>query len=173
MAGREEVLELVNAALRNRLKDFTSPANAWRGWLTDFAGLVRTHLASSASAVMLDLRRPGTSGRIGIGEQGLQLLIDDGLSPTEAAYAVWLVFRMAITAGAEQETSLSGYVGDTGQILGLTPAADLPATQAVHEALASAGLYDTFDFDLAVVLSGVAGQIAAKTVPPASRSDLP
>ena len=167
VAGRDEVLALVNAALGRQLVTFTSPATDWRGWLTDFANLIRQHFASSAATLVGDLRAPGTSHQIGVGERGLQLLIEAGLTPEEAGYSMWLVFRTALTAGPELDPSFLGYVGDTAQILGpeaaATVAADLPATGAVYEALVADGPHDSFTFDLAVVLDGIAERIAASS----------
>ena len=75
VTGRDEVLELVGAVLRTRLRSFASDATTWRAWLTDFALLVREHLAPSASSVLVDLGSPGMSDRVGIAEDGLALLI--------------------------------------------------------------------------------------------------
>jgi AcrR family transcriptional regulator len=164
VAGRDEVLALVNAALQARLDEFTSPAIEWRDWLTDFARSVRTHLAPSASTIMLGLARPEVAGRVELGERGLQLLIDAGLPPTDAAYAVWLVFRVAITAGPEHETVLAGYVSETGDVLAPGSAGALPATAAVHRALSTGLGHDTFPFDLDLVLAGIADLISRRTV---------
>lgn len=156
VAGRDEVLDLVRAALRTHLTTFTSSATDWRQWLTEFARLTRRQFAGSASTVLEDLRNPGVA-HVGIGERGLQLLIDDGFSPADAGYAMWLVFRVAITAGPGQSTSLARFVGDTGQLLG--PAVpELPATHVVHSALADEAEHDTFAFDLRIVLDGLAAQ---------------
>lgn len=160
VSGREEVLALVNATLRDRLQAFTSGATNWRDWLVDFARLVREQLAASASTLMVDPQGPGSAYRLGLGEPGLRLLIDEGLSPIDAGYALWLVFRVAITAGPEQATPFSGYVATTGRVL--APAdTDLPATQAVHRALVASETHDTFDFDLTIVLDGIAQRLAA------------
>ena len=164
VSGRDEVLELVNETLRARLHAFSSPATDWRGWLFDFAVLVRTHLASpassasSASALMVARPGPSAAAQAGIGERGLQLLIADGFTPTEAAYAVWLVFRVAITAGPAREASFAEFVADTGKALAPATAATLPATRAVHHALVADGPHDTFASDLQVVLDGLVAQ---------------
>lgn len=155
VAGREDVLDLVRTALVDRIGSFRSPATDWRGWLTDFADLVRLHLAPSATAVMGDLRNPGTVGHIHVGERGLDLLMAEGLSPLDASFCVWLVFRVAITAGPAGEPTFSGFVGDTAHVLEPAAAA-LPRTASVHQALTSPGPHDTFAFDLQVVLDGIA-----------------
>lgn len=162
VAGREEVLDLVNAALRDRVAAAAEPAGTWQEWLTAFGRGVRQHLASSVSTLMEDLRVPGPPDRVAVGERGLQLLIDEGLTPAEAAYAVWLVFRVAITAGPEGASSFAGFLGETEQVLAPGNAVELPATAAVHAALADPTLPDAFEFDLAVVLAGISQQIGTR-----------
>lgn len=161
VGGRDEVLALVNAALLRRMTDFASTADHWRDWLADFAAEVRHHLVPSASALMVDLRGPATTVRLGVGERGLQLLLDAGFSPTQAGCAVWLVFRTALTAGPAQDAALAGFVEDTGAALG--PGPSYPATRTVHAALAAGGTDDTFAFDLRVVLDGIARQLRSST----------
>ena len=163
VAGRDEVLDLVRAALVARMQAFASEADAWRGWLIDFAAAVRQHLAPSASVLAADLRGPATTLRLGVGEQGLQLLLDQGLTPVEAGRAVWLVFRLALTAGPRPTAALAGLLDDTGSVLAPTTAAGFPATSAVHDALVADGLHDTFDHDLAVVLDGIAARVGSTT----------
>lgn len=162
VAGREVVLDLVNAALGDRVAAAADAAGTWQDWLTTFGRGVRLHLASSVSTLMEDLRVPGPPDRVAVGERGLQLLIDEGLSPEEAAYAVWLVFRVAITAGPEGASSFTGFLGETERVLSPGRAAELPATAAVHAALADAHRPDSFEFDLAVVLAGIAHQIGSR-----------
>jgi AcrR family transcriptional regulator len=162
VAGREEVLDLVNVALRDRVAAAADPAATWREWLTAFGRAVRQHLASSVSTLMEDLRVPGPPDRVAVGERGLQLLIDEGLSPEEAAYAVWLVFRVAITAGPEGASSFSRFLGETEEVLAPGRSGPLPATAAVHAALADSAPSDSFEFDLAVVLAGIDRQIGAR-----------
>jgi AcrR family transcriptional regulator len=162
VAGRDEVLALVGAVLRERVATIDSPAATWRDWLVDFATAVRTHLAPSAATVLVDLSSPAMVDRVGIAERGLELLIGDGFTPAEAGQAVWLVFRLAITAGPDDDPSYSGFVRGATPVLaaGRTRprrATDLPATRAVHDALlADPG--DPFAFDLAVVLDGIAAR---------------
>jgi AcrR family transcriptional regulator len=160
VAGRDEGHALVGAVLRERVATIDSPAESWRGWLTDFAVAVRTHLAPSAATVLVDLASPAMIDRVGIAERGLELLIADGFTPTEAGQAVWLVFRLAITAGPDGDPSYSGFVRGATPVLApgrrgsRRAPADLPATRAVHDALTEDAT-DPFPFDLAVVLDGI------------------
>ena len=160
VGGRDQVLALVSAELLRRMTDVASSADNWRDWLADFAAEVRDHLAPSASALMVDLRGPATTVRLGVGERGLRLLLDAGFTPGQAGLAVWLVFRTALTGGATQgAAALAGFVDDTGALLGPGPSKALPATRTVHAALSCEGTDDTFAFDLQVVLDGIARQL--------------
>jgi len=162
VAGRDQVLDLVNAELVARMGAFSSPATHWRDWFADFAEEIRTHLAPSASTLIGDLRGPATTVRLGMGEQGLRLMMASGFSPADAGRAMWLVFRTAITAGPRQDgAALAGFVDDTGAVLGPAAPTTLPATQAVHAALAGDASHDTFDFDLQAVLDGIAARLGA------------
>lgn len=163
VAGREEVLALVGAALRSRLQSFSSTATHWREWCTDFAQVVHRQLAGSGSSLMVGLRNPSTSGYVGVGEQGLRLLVDAGLPPADAGYALWLVFRLAVTAGPEAEATFDGYLGDARTLLGRDATDEFPATTAVNRALAAEGRHDVFEFDLQVVLDGIESRLAAST----------
>lgn len=164
VAGRDEVLDLVNAELLRRMSAFSSPATHWRDWFVDFAHEVRAHLAPSASTLIGDLRGPATTVRLGMGEQGLRLLLASGFSPADAGRAMWLVFRTAITAGPRQDgAALAGFVDDTGAVLAPAAGDTFPATQAVHAALAGEPSHDTFDFDLHTVLDGIAARHATRS----------
>ncbi len=162
VAGRDEVLHLVRSALVARMQAFASDAGDWRAWLVDFAAAVRRYLAPSAAVLAADLRGPATTLRLGVGERGLQLLLDRGLTPIEAGRAVWMVFRLALTAGPRPDAALAGLVADTGSVLAPPTADGFPATRAVHDALVADGPHDTFDHDLAVVLDGIAVRVAAR-----------
>jgi len=163
VSGRDEVLALVGAALRDRVATIDSPAETWREWLVDFAHAVRTHLAPSAATVLVDLSSPAMIDRVGLAERGLALLMADGFSATDAGQAVWLVFRVAITAGPVGDPSYSGFVRGATPVLaagrrGSGRGADaLPATRSVHDALADHPT-DPFDADLDVVLDGIAAR---------------
>jgi AcrR family transcriptional regulator len=160
VSGREELIHLVRQALRERMEAFSSSAQGWRAWLTDFARTVRRDLAGSAATLMFE-RGPGTSKRLAVGEPGLRLLIAEGFTPAEAGYAVWLVFRVAITAAARERGPLEHHVDATGRILA-GERRDLRATRSVQAALAREHVHDTLDFDLEIVLDGIARLLARR-----------
>jgi hypothetical protein len=103
---------------------------------------------------------------IAVGEPGLRFLIAEGFTPVEVAYALWLVFRVAITSGPERDASFTGFVGNTGKLLEPDVGGELQATRQVHHALVANGSHDTFDFDVQVVPDGIAGWLAAKAAFP-------
>jgi TetR/AcrR family transcriptional regulator, tetracycline repressor protein len=162
VSSRDEVVLLVRGALRDRVAGFSSTARGWREWLTDFARSVRRDLAGSASTLMVDVRGPGKSWRLTVVEPGLRLLIAEGLTPAEAGYATWLVFRVAMTAAVRQHGELNDYVDETAQMLATARGDDLHATQSVRAAMLDENLDDTLDLDLEIVLDGIAKRIARR-----------
>lgn len=155
VAGRQQVLDLVNEQLVGSMRAFQSSATSWRRWLTDFAGEVHQHMSGSAATVMDGLDGPAGALQVGVGERGLQLLMDAGLTPVEAGVAMWLVFRVALTSGRANGTSLRGYVDASETVLSGGQADELPATLAVHRAFGADPSFDTFEIDLEIVLDGV------------------
>jgi len=162
--GRDEVIDLINAALLRHMTSFASEAQDWRGWLSDFAHEVSHHLTSSAGTLLFDLDGPASSVRVGIGEDGLRLLLDAGLSPLEAGYAMWLVFRVAITARPGRMADLDRLVDNTANVFGAHADAsqELSATRAVHAATVAAPAASTLAMDLAIVLDGIETRVGRR-----------
>lgn len=166
VAGRREVIELVEARLHTTMRGFATEAADWRSWLIDFAGLVRRELGSSAST-LLNATRDDASMRIDVGEPGLRLLMAAGFSSVDAAYAVWLVVRVAITASNGSDPSFARYLDPTAELVGASPDPDgLSALRRVHDDLTATGGHDTFAFDLEVVLDGIAARLERVTNSP-------
>jgi AcrR family transcriptional regulator len=166
VAGRDEVVELAEAAVRDQLHGFASDAQDWRGWLVDFATNVRDAHGPAGRLRAFDGRADGAD--LLAGEPGLRLLLEAGFDEVDAASAVWLTYRVAVTAEPERAGSFGRFVHDTGDLLGAsTTAVDAPATRAVQRALAD-GPPDTFAFDLEVVLDGIAARLDR---PPARPTD--
>lgn len=163
VGGRREISTLVDAALRERLRRFDPDAGDWRSWLRGFAHLVRDELGPSATALLTDpptTRSPRPAGNLAAGEEGLKLLLAQGLTPQEAGQVLWLVFRVALTAAPGPRRSLDRYVADTAEAV--EPGA-APATRAVQHALTTGGAGDTLDLDLDLVLDGIARRIADRS----------
>lgn len=163
VAGRDEVIALVESRLDHAIRGFATEATEWRGWLTDFAGLVRREFGSSASTV-LTATRDEASMRIDVGEPGLRLLMAAGFSSVEAAYAVWLVVRVAITASSGAEASFSRFLEPTAELVDAAGDADTyAALRQVHDDLTTSDVRDTFAFDLEIVLDGIAARLERAT----------
>lgn len=169
--GRDEVVELVNRELLRHMQAFSSDADDWRGWLTDFAREVSDTLASSAGTLLVELEGPASSIRVGIGERGNQLLIDAGLTPRESGQVLWLVFRTAITARPGRVADLDRFVDRTGSLFA-GGGDDLPATRAVHAAFVAEPVETTLPFDLELILDGIEARLAARS-PRSSRPSRP
>ncbi len=167
VANRSEVVALVADAVRDRIEAVVADADDWRGWLEEFARQVRAALGGVPSWLSVDLHRPGAGDEVVVGERGLQLLIEAGLEPLDAAHALWLTYRVAVTAGTSQRSGFDRYVDDTASLLDASAAVgqNLPATGSVHRALVAVGPHDTFEFDLAVLLDGIAARIRSARRP--------
>ena len=161
VAGRDEVIALVESRLHGTIREFETDATDWRGWLADFAALVRRELGSSAGT-LLNATRDDASMRIDIGEPGLRLLMAAGFSSVEAAYAVWLVVRVAITASSGSEPSFTRFLEPTAELV--DAAGDrFVALRRVHDDLTTSMDHDTFAFDLEIVLDGIAARLERAT----------
>lgn len=165
VGGRDEISALVDAELRERLRRFDPDAGDWRAWLRGFAHLVRDELGPSAAALLTDQATAPASrsaGDLAAGEEGLELLLAQGLTPQEAGRVLWLVFRVALTATPGPRRSLDRFVADTAAVVEPDAA---PATRAVQHALTTDGPGDTLDLDLDLVLDGIARRIADRSHP--------
>lgn len=161
VAGREQVLALVNAELFEKMSSFDSAATTWREWLTDFAHAARRHLASSASTLMVNFDDPELIAALGVGERGLGLLLDAGFDPVDAGHAVWLIFRTALTAGRSAQVDLDALVAHTRETVVPEVHPRLSATNAVSEALVVTPVDDTLNFDIAILLDGLQARLDA------------
>ena len=156
--GRDEVIALVESRLQRAIRGFTTEATEWRGWLADFAALVRRELGTSAST-LLNATRADASMRIDVGEPGLRLLMAAGFSSVDAAFAVWLVFRVAITASSGTDPSFSQFLEPTAELVDAAADADaFVALRQVHDDLTASEGRDTFAFDLEITLVGIAAR---------------
>lgn len=171
--GRGEVIELVESRLQTTMRRFSTDAVDWRSWLTEFATLVRSELGSSAST-LLNATRDDASMRIDIGEPGLRLLIDAGLNPVDAAYAVWLVLRVAVTASSGTDPSFARYLDPTADLIDSSSnPKELTALQRVYNDLTANDSHDTCAFDLDIVLDGIAAKLERQSNQPDRPTERP
>lgn len=157
--GRDEVEALVRSALRAQVEAAPIDADHWRPWLEQFAHVVRGSLGGSAAHVL-----DAPTADLALGERGIELLLAEGLTPDEAGRAIWLVFRLALLAGADpDDAALATLLADTGALLA-SGGRVAPATGAVQAALtasaSAADPADAFAFDLALVLDGIEARTA-------------
>ena len=81
--GLDEIARLVAERKRDDVERRMTTTRDWAEWLRAFAGVIRTELGGSTSALLgSGDRRPM---EIGVGESGLRLVIDAGLTPVGAA----------------------------------------------------------------------------------------
>ncbi len=129
------------------------------GRADDFAALVRREPGTSAST-LLNATRADASMRIDVGEPGLRLLMAAGFSSVAAAFAVWLVFRVAITASSGTDPSFSQFLEPTAELVDAAADADaFVALRQVHDDLTASEGRDTFAFDLEITLDGIAARL--------------
>lgn len=150
--GRDEVLDLVAANLLGRLEVPASEGGDWQSWLLEFARQVRQHLAGAGPSLRVDLNEPLATRWLHVSERGLQLMIDAGFGPADAGRALWLVFRVARTAGPPDDVGINAPMAETRRVF---DPAELPATHRALDALADPSRLDTFEFDLRAVLAGL------------------
>jgi AcrR family transcriptional regulator len=163
VSGRDEVVGLVGTRLHTAISGFTTDATDWRTWLMEFGELVRRELGTSASA-LLSSARDDARLRIAVGEAGLRLLMDAGFSAVEAAYAVWMVVRVAVTASSGAEPSFTRFLDPTADLVDASSdRSALPALRQVHQDLTTSDDHDTFEFDLDVLLDGIAARLERTT----------
>jgi TetR/AcrR family tetracycline transcriptional repressor len=154
--GIDEVTRLVAERKRDDIRSRTDGAEDWEQWLRGFAEVVRAELGGSSSALF------GASDRalsIGVGERGLRLLIDAGLTPTEAAHAIWLVVRTAATTGSPDRPSFARFLEPTRELVDADPAGEYRALDRVRRDLDHSVPPDSFPFELDVVIDGIRARI--------------
>lgn len=150
--SRDELLTLVSTELVSRIEAALDTAGDWRAFLTSLARAVRDALTWSHWAVMSQMEGPSTAG-IAIGERGLQVLADAGFTPSDAARAIWLVLRLALTAGPPSAPSIDFQRTSAPELA--DPPPGLPLIRQALTDLDRNPDADPFEWDLAVVLDGI------------------
>ena len=170
--GRDDVLQLVADHLLGQIELESTGAEDWEGWLRSFGHQVRRHIAGPESEPRVALRQV-FGAQLAIGEVGLVRLTEAGFSPADAARALWLVFRIASTAGPAHDASVSAPIAQARRVMGRRK---LPVIERAMEDLGAAESLDTFEFDLEVVLQGLRTRVLAdaknrnaKKAPPKKR----
>jgi AcrR family transcriptional regulator len=160
VASRAELAQLVAARLRVEVECRTGKAADWRDWLRQFALVVRADLGGSV-ATLLGAADDKPLG-IEVGEPGLELLIDAGLTPVEAAHALWLAVRLSATAGTADAPSFSAFLEPTRRIVDREGRDRYPSLACVHDHLVEGDAPDSFPFDLELVIEGITARLQAR-----------
>jgi AcrR family transcriptional regulator len=150
--GRDELLGLVSARLVERIEEALDTGGDWRAFLTSLARAVRDALTWSRWAVMSQMDGPSAAG-LAIGERGLAVLIAAGFAPSDAGRAMWLVLRVALTAGPASAPSIQVQRRSAPELA--DPPANLPLTRRALQELDRDPELDSFEADLDVVLNGL------------------
>lgn len=148
--GREDILRRAASQVMRDLEPDLSELDDWAAWLAAWAGGIRNHLASVGEDVLEAVRTSFDETALQVADHGLQLLIEAGLDPAEAAYALWLTFRIAATAGPASRPSVAGPLAQTAH----ADRVSAPMAEAI-EAVASDGGKDSWGFDLQVLIDGI------------------
>jgi AcrR family transcriptional regulator len=156
VSSRDELLTLVSAELVQRIEGGLDAGGDWRAFLTSLARAVRDAMTWSHWAVMSSFEGPSTAG-VAIGERGLAVLSDAGFAPSDAARAIWLVLRLALTAGPSTSPSIEHQRRTAPELA--DPPAELPFIRRAVAELDQDANPDPFEWDLAVLLDGLAGQL--------------
>ena len=154
--SRDELLTLVSTELVQRIEGGLDAGGDWRAFLTSLARAVRDAMTWSHWAVMSQVEGPSTAG-VAIGERGLAVLTDAGFAPSDAARAIWLVLRLALTAGPSTSPSIEHQRRTAPELV--DPPAELPFIRRAVAELDQDTDPDPFEWDLAVLLDGLAGQL--------------
>jgi AcrR family transcriptional regulator len=156
VSSRDELLTLVSSELVQRIEGDLDADGDWRAFLTSLARAVRNAMTWSHWAVMSSFEGPSTAG-LAIGERGLGILTDAGFAPSDAARAIWLVLRLALTAGPSTSPSVEHMRRAAPELA--DPPAELPFIRQAVAELGQGPDADPFEWDLAVLLDGLAGRL--------------
>jgi len=158
VAGLAQVRALAATRLMDELE--VPRTTDWREWLREFGRRARRDLGRAGRALRVDLSGPLDLRRLGVAEEGLAMLIRAGFRPGDAGRAVWLVARVAVTAGPGGAASVHAPIREAQRVSAALPGASTahrryPAMTRAIAQLTKSRAADTFEFDLDVVISGL------------------
>lgn len=156
VAGRDEILLLAASELISSLEPDLATIDDWDEWLTSWAVLLRAGLGSVGEELLDAIAGELDVSALRVAERGVMLLVDAGLTPAEAGHALWLVARMAFTAGPPGRQLARVPVETARAVIGDDAG---PAMVEAMDAVVAAGADDSFDFDLDVVVAGLAARM--------------
>ncbi len=157
--GREDILRRAASQVMRDLEPDLGTLDDWATWLTAWAGGIRDNLSTIGEDVLEAVRTSFDQNALQVADHGLGLLVDAGLDPAEAAYVLWLTFRIAATAGPAGRPSVGEPLAQTAN----AERVSAPMAQAI-EAVASDGGRNSWEFDLQVLIAGIAQRTTGKTM---------
>jgi TetR/AcrR family tetracycline transcriptional repressor len=157
VSGRSEVLDLVALDLFEQAAAETAGVDDWRSCLRVWATTARQRYAGAPSEFLDSFRAPISVEALDASERSLQLMLDAGFSAADAGRALWLVVRAAVTAGSETATVEVPIAAARHVVDGKAQ----PALSAALDDLTGPGQGDTFEFDIEVILDGLAHRLSA------------
>jgi AcrR family transcriptional regulator len=113
-------------------------------------------LTGTGVSLRIDLGGPAGLHNLRVAEEGVRLLMQAGFDPADAGNAIWLVVRVAITAGPTSRASVTMPIAEARRVL--DPAA-LPAMAEAIDALLATTDLDTFAFDLETIIAGLSARV--------------
>jgi AcrR family transcriptional regulator len=168
VSGRDELAGLVVRRLIERFDAlFEGGAEAdWRGFLVTFAGTLRDGLAGSQWTAISQMRE-ASAVAAPLADRALGVLIAAGFEANDAAEALWLIVRVALTAGSPNAPSLQDQRLLAPELV--DPPTKLSHLRTVTSEMDHRAGNDTFESDLEVVLDGLAARLA-RTPGPSGRT---
>ena len=155
VSSRDEVVGLVIARMLERVNATVDTAGDWRTFLTAYARTMHDGLRRSQWAIFGPLGESSAAAEFV--ERGLGVLMNAGFEPSDSAEALWLVFRVVMTAGSPEASSLAVQRGLAPQLV--DPPSEFPNLRSAAGAMDSDAVNDTFERDLEVVLDGLAARL--------------
>ena len=154
VGGRDDIVRAAGAAVIVELEPELRTIEAWDDWLRAWADGIRERLGTVGEEVLEAVRTVVSEDALRVADHGLKLLTAAGSSPAEAGYALWLVLRVACTAGPAAQPSVTGPLESV-----LGEGAPSPEMAQALDSVAMVGGADSWRFDLDVVVSGIAARL--------------
>ncbi|MEM7140129.1 MAG: TetR/AcrR family transcriptional regulator C-terminal domain-containing protein [Actinomycetota bacterium] len=152
--GRDDIVRAAAAAVIVALEPELRVHDRWDAWLRAWATGIRDRLGAVGEEVLEAVRLQVGAEALRVADHGLRLLVDAGLRADEAAYSLWLVLRVACTAGPAAQPSVTGPLA---QVLDETPPS--PAMADAIATVADDAAADTWRFDLDVIIAGLGARL--------------
>ena len=153
--GRDDILRRAAASVIVDLEPQLAGVESWEEWLRTWAGGIRDRLGAVGEEVLESVRTSVDEASLRLADPGLRLFADAGFEPAEAGYALWLALRIACTAGPASRPSVKAPL-ERAQAVDAPPS---PQMAEAIDAVAAVGGEDGWQFDLDVLIAGLATRV--------------